>query len=136
MKLKVIAALSLATLLVSCGGGGPGSGGPQFTGGIYLVTSIYHTQTNVLVAQKGVGVQGNLASQDQTSCSNNGTQTLFGGTTEKHGVYNCPQCQVNAVWNMIINYNLVVGACMNSSLQQVTIDFPCGGAVQPFQCNL
>src|SRR5882757_953678 len=114
MKLKVIAVLSLAALLVSCGGGGPAAGGPPFTGGIYLVTYIYHTQTNVLVAQKGVGVQGNLASQHQTSCSNNGTQTLFGGTTEKHGSYTCPQCEVNAVWNLLINYNLVVGACSSS----------------------
>jgi len=133
-----IAHLVLASVLtfvcLSCGGAG--SGGPPFQGGIYLVTTIFDTKSNQTSPVKGVGVTGNLASQDAGSCSPNGTQTLFGGTTEKHGVYSCPQCQVHAVWNLTINYNYVVGACSPSSLQQVPIDFPCGGAVQPFQCIL
>jgi hypothetical protein len=136
MKLRTIAAMVLVPVLVaplvSCGGG---SGPPPFQGGIYLHTTIFDSRFNQPVDQMGVGVTGQLSSADSGSCSPNGITQIFGGTTNKFGVYECTSCQVHAVWNLTVNYNLVNGACQ-PSLQQIPIDFPCGGAIQPFQCIL
>jgi hypothetical protein len=135
---KIIVHLTLAAVLaascLSCSGGG-GSGLPPFQGGIEVVTYLFDSSTNQNLAQMGVGVTGQLAMTDAGSCSPNGTTQVFGGTTNGKGDIRCPSCQVHAVWDLTINYNLVTGACQ-PNLQQIPIDFPCGGAVQPVQCVL
>jgi hypothetical protein len=82
-----------------------------------------------------VSVTGSLDHVDQTSCSNPGTVTNLGGYANKYGIFQCPVCEVNAVWNILINFNTVTGSC-TPNLQPVSIDFPCGAAIQPFTCVL
>jgi hypothetical protein len=125
-------AVVLAAPLVSCGGGG---GLPPFQGGIEIITAIVDSVTHVSTPQMGVQVMGQFASADGGSCSPNGTQLSFSGVTNGNGDYRCPQCEVNAMWNLTINYNTVTGGC-TPNLQQFPVNFPCGGAQQPTQCIL
>jgi len=130
LSMLVVAASLMASML-SCGGNQL----PPFQCRIEITAVIVDPVTGVTTPQKGVVVQGNLSSSDGGSCSPNGSIANFGSTTEKHGDFRCPQCQVNAKWDLTINYNLVIGGCM-PNLQPYSIDFACGGAVLPTQCIL
>lgn len=131
-----ISALALAVVLaapqLSCGGGG---GLPPFQGGIEVITYLVDSATGRSDPQMGVNVIGQFAFADSGSCSPNGTQLSFAGYTDRHGDIRCPQCEVNATWNLTINYNLVTGGC-TPNLQNFPVNFQCGGAQQPAQCIL
>jgi len=139
MKTQVtrICALALAVVLtapfLSCGGGGGPL--PPFQGGIEVLTFLTDSVTGRTQPQMGVNVIGQFAAANSGSCSPNGTQLSFGSYSDKRGDVRCPQCEVNAVWNLTINYNLVTGGC-TPNLQQIPVNFPCGGAQQPTQCVL